>query len=1165
LDVLQGELQNELVRYNETTSASPTISTLVQIFEALQPSSNKPIRRKIDGIPGSDVRLSYFETLSHLKGQYMAGTVPGNYRYFSCSHPDEAQQGMPIIEWSDGERGKTVGGRGRSVGSQAGVKKRLGRGRQPARAKSLFKKVQSDLGISGLADILTQFAESESRFSPTAVNRNSGAAGWFQQLSGTIQTSYRRKSKYAGLNTTTLAQTPGTGTASIARAMNGWRQSGSFRRLAPSARTQMNLRILAGGGGGKRWTDTEGVSRTPSLAYVKSIVDFDTCRNTSKDFTFKSPTYAGAQGRYFRSLCRLGKTPEQALAIANKPIDDAAWSRAFGNQKRTDQLADRFQQFDSEFVGGNAFLVPQEEEAPNAVPQEEGTTSPGGPGGAAAGGTTGGAGAAGGAAGAGGAASAGGDAASPTGVSIPGKPPRIEVRDIGLEVARTVVQFKPIVKSSDSKRRAPEVILSTGKCKKGLQIALGPNRAPQVMTTDQIQRIHFIRHGASKFTQVVGVSQNSGSVGMTPVSLQKQVTNVFLKAIGPDLQPTVTVRSLFETVYDQIHTDLATVPFPVYDGKNKTGEANIEPVPFDDALTIEAQEVPAATRKQLTQGGIPSDTSVYFLADFTLAQLATLPGYKKGGDPQAAGQNWQRPTAAVASAYATRIVKTIREGNNLADIPGEDTSFSWVGYNALVKAASTPMTDKKERLAALSKALDEATTKAFGANEAQSAQAPNQTQEAAVKEGINETPVHSPVFPVSDEKGYEHYGAYRYGRGLSVEPGGTFEFIHSGKDPFRNVTAQSAEEFLRVLTLVKTDHIDGDTSIFGGIKKAAVDIFESLFSQKQDPLSTEGLSDSVAAQGTAATVGAEATVSGDAVKKARLSDLDRAQVEASAEALALTVTRLGQTARGQDTLRELLEANGDDPNILKGQTFDLSQTQFFRNYLNFAANFGKSPVFKTTAANAAYRLADLTAHLLNRAGQVCICRGSYADVSMEAYTRAAASFVAPPGIDTETEKPEAFAGEQAIQMETPHRLQQDRERGGALQTPGDADAFQDGRTTGAGQSGVPLPDLAQETVSGEIGATTTADPFGNELPSLADLGAGDLTLDEFNEALAQFGNPTDEQFAEALGITVEELLAARESAPIEEVPETGPLPLPDIGDDEDEAEPLLPGIDEEGV
>ena len=36
----------------------------------------------------------------------------------------------------------------------------------------------------------------------------------------------------------------------------------------------------------------------------------------------------------------------------------------------------------------------------------------------------------------------------------------------------------------------------------------------------------------------------------------------------------------------------------------------------------------------------------------------------------------------------------------------------------------------------------------------------------------------SPVFPVSDSRGYEHFGAHAYGRGVSIEVGGTMEELH---------------------------------------------------------------------------------------------------------------------------------------------------------------------------------------------------------------------------------------------------------------------------------------------------------------------------------------------------------------------------------------------------
>lgn len=64
------------------------------------------------------------------------------------------------------------------------------------------------------------------------------------------------------------------------------------------------------------------------------------------------------------------------------------------------------------------------------------------------------------------------------------------------------------------------------------------------------------------------------------------------------------------------------------------------------------------------------------------------------------------------------------------------------------------------------------------------------------RSGVVEEPVHtfSPVFPVSDAVGYEHYGTYQYGRGLSIEPGGNYETL-MGTDPFQYVDADLAYRF----------------------------------------------------------------------------------------------------------------------------------------------------------------------------------------------------------------------------------------------------------------------------------------------------------------------------------------------------------------------------------
>jgi hypothetical protein len=56
----------------------------------------------------------------------------------------------------------------------------------------------------------------------------------------------------------------------------------------------------------------------------------------------------------------------------------------------------------------------------------------------------------------------------------------------------------------------------------------------------------------------------------------------------------------------------------------------------------------------------------------------------------------------------------------------------------------------------------------------------------------------SPVFPVSDALGYEHYGSFQYGRGLSIEPGGNYERLMS-TDPLQYLNDSQRERLLREL------------------------------------------------------------------------------------------------------------------------------------------------------------------------------------------------------------------------------------------------------------------------------------------------------------------------------------------------------------------------------
>ena len=264
--------------------------------------------------------------------------------------------------------------------------------------------------------------------------------------------------------------------------------------------------------------------------------------------------------------------------------------------------------------------------------------------------------------------------------------------------------------------------------------------------------------------------------------------------------------------------------------------------------------------------------------------------------------------------------------------------------------------------------------------------------------------------------------------------------VHTGDDI--HTTAQTAEEFYRVFLLTKTQKTSVASNILKGSQEGLAKIAEFVLGQREQPL-TNTLGQTTAE----GVVESEDTLQELGVQEVGLSDRDRAEIEGSVQGLAETVTALGKTARGQDTLRELLVANGDNPNLLKQDSFDITDTQFARNFVNYAVNYGKSDVFKTTAANAAYQLADLTGHLVSRAGEACTCRGSYADIMLAAYTRR--NFVAVEGIDPRVSPATAFQSEEMLKKVEQHALQQRRYRGAITEGAApDAKTNPRGGTTG---------------------------------------------------------------------------------------------------------------------
>lgn len=65
----------------------------------------------------------------------------------------------------------------------------------------------------------------------------------------------------------------------------------------------------------------------------------------------------------------------------------------------------------------------------------------------------------------------------------------------------------------------------------------------------------------------------------------------------------------------------------------------------------------------------------------------------------------------------------------------------------------------------------------------------------------NTAPMFSPVFPVSDERGYEVIGSYRYGRGMNIDAGGNFQKLMETTPFEKGVDINTIDDFVVSLTL----------------------------------------------------------------------------------------------------------------------------------------------------------------------------------------------------------------------------------------------------------------------------------------------------------------------------------------------------------------------------
>lgn len=190
---------------------------------------------------------------------------------------------------------------------------------------------------------------------------------------------------------------------------------------------------------------------------------------------------------------------------------------------------------------------------------------------------------------------------------------------------------------------------------------------------------------------------------------------------------------------------------------------------------------------------------------------------------------------------------------------------------------------------------------------------------------LDKTETYSPVFPISDDRGYEVVGSYRYGRGVDIDPSGVFAQLHK-QDVFSLLSKDLVEQILKVF-----------------VQNGSITVPEMTIEDRNGTTVTVPTGNNVVVSGSAA----ERYLNEEALRQLRDQDLTDKQI-----------------------LDRRLAVMNDQTGQLE---FGLS---------NYFADDSKDGIHKIPVINAAYSLGDLN---VQRSGHICDCKAAEADVLLSAF------------------------------------------------------------------------------------------------------------------------------------------------------------------------------------
>jgi len=282
--------------------------------------------------------------------------------------------------------------------------------------------------------------------------------------------------------------------------------------------------------------------------------------------------------------------------------------------------------------------------------------------------------------------------------------------------------------------------------------------------TNKIQTISFARHTLNKRTIKLGRSglkQLNFSRSTTQAPMQRTLSQQ-LAALTYDAS--TEVSELFEAFYTERVGPRASEeePYTLSDAASDLSVSSIQLQSFAEALSTLRRGVPNTPDAQI------------------------------GGDDEN-----QTVVRQNVTQIARHLTKVLAEQAAAILCAAEAPLIEQFGHRGQKTSEGTDEEAKEEAFCKLEIAWDRL-KEALAPGEVSNGD--GGTPVKTVVEIDNEKPFYSPVFPVSDERGYEVIGSYRYGRGLSIEPGGSFERLLDLRDlSFDELSASEADALVEAL------------------------------------------------------------------------------------------------------------------------------------------------------------------------------------------------------------------------------------------------------------------------------------------------------------------------------------------------------------------------------